>query len=328
MTVLVLTRSDDHPGVAGVLRRLEQGGARAVRFDTDRFPAEPPLRIEHGPGGRRVTADIGGHPLDLADVTAVWYRRTHVGAGLPSGLDPQLRRAAVQESLAMVRGLLTGLNAFHLDFLPDVRRAESKILQLKLAEEAGLATPRTLITNDPAAARRFAEACSGQLVGKTLTSFSIREGASERVVFTSRIKPGDLAHLEELRLGPMILQEYLDKAEELRVTAVGPHLFTAGLDARGAPCGQDDWRRSASELAGQWRPAALPHETAQQIQRLLHALRLNYAAIDLIRTPAGELLFLEANPAGEYYWLEQTLGLPISQAIADLLISRSQAPRC
>ena len=47
---------------------------------------------------------------------------------------------------------------------------------------------------------------------------------------------------------------------------------------------------------------------------------LNYGAIDIILTPDGKLVFLELNPCGEFFWLEHSAGLPISDAIADVLL--------
>ena len=49
-------------------------------------------------------------------------------------------------------------------------------------------------------------------------------------------------------------------------------------------------------------------------------LGLNYGAIDLIVTPNGEYFFLEINPVGEFFWLELCPGLPISEAIANILL--------
>jgi glutathione synthase/RimK-type ligase-like ATP-grasp enzyme len=50
---------------------------------------------------------------------------------------------------------------------------------------------------------------------------------------------------------------------------------------------------------------------------------LNYGALDLILTPDGRHVFLEVNPVGEFFWLERCPGLPISKAIADILLSQS-----
>ena len=50
-------------------------------------------------------------------------------------------------------------------------------------------------------------------------------------------------------------------------------------------------------------------------------LGLVFGAVDLIRTPSGEHVFLEVNPSGEWGMLERDLGLPISEAIAEALLA-------
>ena len=49
---------------------------------------------------------------------------------------------------------------------------------------------------------------------------------------------------------------------------------------------------------------------------------LRYGAIDLIVTPEGRIVFLELNPTGQYLWIEQATGLPISLALAELLAGK------
>jgi hypothetical protein len=36
-------------------------------------------------------------------------------------------------------------------------------------------------------------------------------------------------------------------------------------------------------------------------------------------TPDGEYVFAEINPNGQWLWIEQATGLPIAEALADLL---------
>jgi glutathione synthase/RimK-type ligase-like ATP-grasp enzyme len=48
-------------------------------------------------------------------------------------------------------------------------------------------------------------------------------------------------------------------------------------------------------------------------------LGLVYAAIDLRLTPDGDHVFLEVNPAGQWLFIEQATGQPISEAIAGVL---------
>ena len=42
-------------------------------------------------------------------------------------------------------------------------------------------------------------------------------------------------------------------------------------------------------------------------------------------TPEGRHVFLEVNPSGEFFWLERNPGLPISEALAEVLLGK--APR-
>jgi len=46
---------------------------------------------------------------------------------------------------------------------------------------------------------------------------------------------------------------------------------------------------------------------------------LVYGALDFVVTPEGNSVFLELNQAGQWGWIEQALGLPITDAILDRL---------
>lgn len=66
----------------------------------------------------------------------------------------------------------------------------------------------------------------------------------------------------------------------------------------------------------------VPHEEiSDKLSR--EKLGLCYGAIDMVLTPDGRYVFLEINPNGQYLWIEFATGLPISDAICDLLISGS-----
>jgi len=54
-------------------------------------------------------------------------------------------------------------------------------------------------------------------------------------------------------------------------------------------------------------------------------LGLCYGAIDMILTPDGRYVFIELSPNGQYLWIEHETGLPISDAICDLLAGDAPA---
>ena len=220
--------------------------------------------------------------------------------------------------------MMTALGVFQLDALDVVRRAEHKPLQLKLARALGMEVPRTLMTNDPEAVRTFAASCPDGVVTKMMSSFAVYdEQGREQVVFTTPLESRELEDLEGLDLCPMTFQERLTKQVELRVTVVGERVMAAAIDSQALPNAREDWRREGAALIDAWKPYALPERLRAQIVRLMDALGLNYGAFDFIVTPEGRHVFLEVNPAGEFMWLMRNPGLPIDEALADVLSGRA-----
>jgi glutathione synthase/RimK-type ligase-like ATP-grasp enzyme len=327
MTVLIITRSADNESAEFVGRAIEERGGRWFRLDTDRFPTEVRLSAHYGGAGEgRLTLSSAEGEVDLSEVTAVWHRRLQVAGRLPPEMDPQLRAASVGESRAALVGVLAGLGCFRVDEEAAIRRAEQKPLQLAVARRLGLEVPRTLVTNDPASVRGFAASCAGGMVTKMLSSFAVYDTEGrEHVVFTNPVGPEDLEDLTGLSLCPMTFQERVEKALELRATVVGRRVFTASVDSGASARAAHDWRRDGVGLAGVWEPYELPRAESEGLLRLMDYFGLNYGAADFILTPEGRHVFLELNPAGEFFWLEQRPGLPISGALADVLLGL--APR-
>ncbi|MCI0636570.1 MAG: alpha-L-glutamate ligase, partial [Actinobacteria bacterium] len=75
------------------------------------------------------------------------------------------------------------------------------------------------------------------------------------------------------------------------------------------------------DLAGaNFAPTEIPARTRKGILALMRRLGLVYGAVDLRRTHDGEHVFLEVNPAGEWRFVEERTGQPITEAMAELLV--------
>ena len=316
-TVLIITHSGDEP--AGlVVDAVKARGFDAVRFDTDRFPAE--LRLVLSQGTDRPPSYLfleGDRQVELTRVKSVWYRRFY-SARLP----PELDERYVQYSKLEIRTLLSSLfaalpDARWIDPIDRVHRAHHKVPQLELAKQAGFLVPDTLATNDPAAARRFFEDHQGKVVTKMLNAISFTDDGNEQMVFTSKVHEQHLNELDGLRYCPAVFQELVEKDVELRVAVVGQKLFVASVDSSGGS-GAVDWRR-AGDLAYRFVPDQLPPDVEQSVLRLMKLFGLTYGSLDIIRRPDGKHVFLEVNSAGEWAWLQQMVNLPIHEALADEL---------
>ena len=65
----------------------------------------------------------------------------------------------------------------------------------------------------------------------------------------------------------------------------------------------------------------------ERLRALQRRLGLVYGAIDMRRTAEGEHVFLEVNPAGQWLFVEERCGLPISQSVAGFLARAADAAR-
>jgi glutathione synthase/RimK-type ligase-like ATP-grasp enzyme len=191
---------------------------------------------------------------------------------------------------------------------------------MRRARELGLDIPRTLFSNDPDEVRRFYEALGGKVITKMQSSFALYREGQEQVVFTNKIKPDDVKDLSGLRYCPMTFQELVEKQLELRVTVVGNRAFAASIDSQKTEKTSLDWRRDGVGLLTDWKPYELPKAVEKSLLALVKDFGLNYSAADFIVTRDGRHVFLEINAGGEWFWLQRQPGLPIADAIAQLLI--------
>jgi MvdC family ATP-grasp ribosomal peptide maturase len=318
--VLLVTHSGDHFTVERVAEALARRGARALRFDTDLFPGEVRLSAALRPGGAERVLGLGAVEVESSEVRAVWARRVWPPR-LSDNLDERFRAACTRETGAALEGFFDGLGGARWVNDPrSERAAENKLLQLRAARESGLDIPPTLLTNDAERARAFFDAEGGRVVAKLLRPLSVSMGDTPFFVYTSDVRAADLEALDSLRHCPVVFQRKIEKRRELRVACVAGRLFAGALDASGSARGRTDWRLAEPGECS-WSPASLKTPLAARLRALMRRLGLVYGAIDLIETPEGRHVFLEVNPGGEWGMLEHDLGLPISEAIADALLS-------
>ena len=317
--VLLLTHTGDYFTVDRVAEAIARRNATPFRFDTDSFPLEAKLSARFEPAQLSHIISYRGEELDSRRIRAVWARKIWAPT-MDESLDPQFHAMCVRESSVMLREFLDGLREARWVNDPDKEyEAENKLRQLRIAREAGLRIPRTLNTNDPARVREFFDELGGAMVAKLLKPLSISMNAAPYFVYTSEVRQEDVNDAGLLRHCPMVFQEKIEKDCEFRIAYVNGDFFTGSIDARNSERGQVDWRLSSPGECI-WTRGEIPNDVASALTDLMSRLGLVYGAIDLIRTPEGEHVFLEVNPGGEWGMLERDLDLPISDAIARALL--------
>jgi MvdD pre-ATP grasp domain/RimK-like ATP-grasp domain len=311
--ILIVTNRADHTADWLILE-LERRSAPFFRFNTEDFPSA--TFLDWTPDDARL-AMSAGRRLELRDVRSVWYRRPIPPE--PSAWDtPERARWAIGEARETLEGLWRTLDAFWVNH-PDMNRvAGSKLHQLRHARRIGFPIPATLVSNDANQVREFAARHAAEgIVCKPLGEGRLDLTEGERLFFTSRFDLTKEDDLSDLGPEPYLFQELVAKRYDLRVTVIGDEVFAVRIESQQSAARDVDWRR-----AGAAQPhiiEELPTDVAAKCRSMTHAYALEFAAIDLLRTEDGEHVFLELNPNGQWAWLEQLTGQPLSSCLADLL---------
>jgi glutathione synthase/RimK-type ligase-like ATP-grasp enzyme len=141
----------------------------------------------------------------------------------------------------------------------------------------------------------------------------ITSSSTEQVIYTTRLP--EIAGADTEAAAPGIYQTEIAKQRDLRVTIVGERVFAVAIDSQSRSETATDWRRgSVPDLAHEL--IELPADIQALCVRLVQ-LDLRFGAIDLVLDAEGRHWFLECNPNGQWAWIENRTGAPISSAIVD-----------
>ncbi|MDQ6942791.1 MAG: hypothetical protein M3169_09820 [Candidatus Eremiobacteraeota bacterium] len=313
--VLILAEESDPHAAAVKLVIEREHDVRCIVLDTAHYPKTTYISSRIDRGSSTLVLD-DGRVIATSDIRSVWRRRV-----LSHEIDADLSDAAAREvsrrdTRAGLEGFLLGLQRLGCPTINDPIRESAglnKAYQLTIARELGLPIPPTLISNDEARVLEFVHDVWSRGSAVVFKGFHAPQHV---LVSTKRFLPDDTARLGALQYAPAIFQEFIGGAN-LRVTVIDDHVFAAEVLVSVAGA-EVDWRL---EVYNDVRPYTLERAAERDLIELVRAFGLRYAAIDLKLSGRGELYFLEANPWGQFLFVEIQTGQPISRAIANSLIA-------
>lgn len=300
--VLLLSRACDAEldAVRGLLDRAD---VPSVRLDADRL------------GSTRVVIDADGFRTDGGRLTPTVSWTRHFSCQAVESTGDTERDLFLRESWQATAVALAELASV------DVAPAPTGVLaQLRLARRHGIAVPRTIVTTDLAEAR--AAFRSPRLVVKAAhRHFSEAEPGRLTGHFPVVVRRHGLRGVVDGGV-PVIVQDYVEHDAEQRIYYLDGqlHAFEIEKESPAAP-----WTEPERVGVRAVSPSA---EVAAATRLLATAMSLRYGAFDfLVRD--GSPVFLEANPDGDWQWLERKAGtdavtLGVARMLADL--HRSAVP--
>jgi hypothetical protein len=156
----------------------------------------------------------------------------------------------------------------------------------------------------------------GRAIYKPFTPTWITEAGTHRVTFTTPISVAEVD--ASIRLTAHLIQAWVDKQYEVRLTVVDDTFLPARIDTS-SEAAAVDWRTDYDAVT--YTPlAGVPAAVRDGVAALMARLRLRFGTFDFIVAPDDSWWFLEVNPNGQWAWIEDATGLPITAAITDALL--------
>lgn len=308
--VVVLTQLDDLTA-DHVITELHGRGVPVVRLDpgqsgTVTFSAYAGAgRAWHG------SLTTPSRTLGLEHARAVYYRRPSP-YDAPASLDGQQREFVTAQARHGLGGVLTALpSCLYVNHPHRNWGAEYKPRQIAVATQAGLAVPPTLITNDPDAARTFAKE-NGPVVYKPLRSTEYRKHGDLRTIWVRRVGADEIDG--GVAACPHLFQQLIWKTADIRVAAVGRHLFATRITVDDDHL---DWRLDYDRIT--FAPVNVPGPVRDGIHAYMDAFGLLFGAFDFALGQGGTWWFFECNPNGQWAFVDDDTTTAITTALADLL---------
>lgn len=325
MILIITNKEDAHP--TPVIERLSARGVPVFRLNTEALLTDYEFGWQVDAAGEIsfwIRCRLNGLETTGREITAVWDRRPEKPEELPYPSTPEIDRHNRGEAL----GFLVFLR-YWLKDIPSIgsivndRPAASKMLQYAIAREVGFKIPRSCFSNVKEPFLNMSRECT-DLILKPIEVCDIwdeKQGV-DYVFYAQKTPAASLREVPDAAFSQTVsfVQEYIEKAFELRVTVVGNQVFACKIDSQTQQeeTGRIDWRQGYEHGLRQ-EAFVLPDSVASQCVTFLRRMGLNFGCFDFIVTPSGEYVFLECNPNGQWLWVELAVGLKISEAIADFL---------
>jgi glutathione synthase/RimK-type ligase-like ATP-grasp enzyme len=298
MTVLILGGTDDEHAVY-MLETLRDRGADAELLDSRWFPVE--MRLANDPARGSWTLRLpDGRSLVAEQIRSVFWR-CYNGVGPPALPDPEQSYIAGNDARSLFESLLMRLSVRWVNGWRGFQLHQTKPAALAMVASLGVPVPATLLGNDPEAVRAFV-AAHPRCIFKP-----VQGGAHTRRVTAAHLTD---ANLRNLAYAPVTLQEEVS-GSNIRVFVAGQRVLACEVHSDAPDFRDTDDLRIT--------PHELPTEARRHCLDAAHALDLLWTGIDLRRTPEGRYVFLEANPSPMFLGFESRSGLPLTDALADLL---------
>lgn len=335
MILIITNKGDIHCNP--VIKHLQRNGDKYFRLNTESLLTDYLISFSYKDQSAdlHIENKINGKTLSSKEVISVWERRPNSPV-LPEISNEKIKLVVEDEANELTKWIRHFfINCRMIGSSVWDRPNESKLRQMDVASKvinelrSEIKLPHTLLTNSKKDLEQFSNN-KKEIVLKPISADGLMLDDKLEIPFTSRkvnSKNINVITQDDLELCPSFMQEYVEKNYELRITVIGEKILCCKIDSQKLPKGngREDWREGyehgLSEVE-EWIDC--PDEIQEFITLYMQKMNLNFGCFDFIYAKNNSFYFLECNPNGQWMWLEEDLGIPISESIANFLAFREK----
>lgn len=194
-----------------------------------------------------------------------------------------------------------------------------KISQINVAKSVGLRTPDYILTSSKESLICFFEQHKERVITKNLNAnLFLNFNGKTYYSYASIIDKKNLQNLPTFFF-PSLFQEYISALFEIRVIVIGEKIFSVMLLTNSK---ESDIGINHNKNNIRFIPFNIPKDIEEKILKFMKMTNLQIASIDFLYNNENELIFLEANPSGQFLGYSKPCNYHLDKALADFLIEK------
>lgn len=281
---------------------LTKKGAECRIISQDSLPVKNNLTLYTKDSKLLGELFIDGERIDIKDINAIYTRFST--SKLKENISEISKEEIEQERQIYFDTFFEYIDAMVINKNKSQFPNSSKLYQSSIIKNYGFNIPNSIISNDIDEVKEFIEAKKDKGI--------IYKSASAERSKVQNFKKEDFEKLEFIKYCPHLFQECVHGAD-IRVHALATgETFACQIGSE-----TSDYRYDADRNV---EIIDLPQKIKEACVKMTLDFGLYLSGIDLRLTPDGEYYCFEVNPSPAFSWYEDITGMPISDAIAEMMI--------
>lgn len=258
---------------------------------------------------------INERSILATDIKSVWWRK-------PSPVNIKYMKNEMgsfvfRESNDLIYGFLFAIESIGVKIINHPFQnysASMKPKQLIIAKEMGFFVPKSTLTNNPEAALQSIN--QGEKVSKGISmSWAINDGINYPI-FIRSITKNKIDNISKIKECPGTIQEKIEKLHDVRIIVIEENVFYFTISDS---MNHLDWREGIPNKTLTYCRYEIDDPFKNKLIEYNKRLGLKFSAFDFVVDINRKMFFLETNPNGQWYWLDETINFEISKAISNAL---------